>query len=600
MHVYPCQHAVLLAASAFLPIARAQNAVSVTPAAKAAGASGISQELSLSFAGMGIEPSNLFSFTGGSTPNDLSINLLQNLANYSGAPPHLRIGGNTGDYMIYNASYKGFNLETNQYSTNNGGESANAFIFGPDYLAALDRFPSGTPITYGLNLAYDGDDYAEVIATEAAGVLDELNNTKVVSFEIGNEPDLYLESWDSLRTGTWDGTTYTQQYLDRAGIVYRQVLEPRGISSTFFETASTASTIGTSFTINDLVNDGITASVNGSKYISSWNQHDYFYFIGVSTYALTLDAMVNLDNTESQFQYWTTEVSAALKTGLPYNLREMQSVGPTGAQGVSDTFGAALWQLNFFCYAATLNISSVQMHMTDNSWSAPWQPGNMNNRGPYVRPTYYAYAAFAQLLGSGNGTTQIAPLALSSTNSYARAYAAYTKGNFSSVILINSAEANSTSTSKANLTITVNLPAYSGQKLHLSYLTADGSDSTSNATWNGVSFEQNSVGTPTTLDTATQTVTVDNNGVATINVRDSQAVIARLDSEVGTDSGSAPQASGGSSATSSGSAGTASGTSTASAAASSTHSSAGNRLSSGTLAMMLVACLLSFLVATRN
>lgn len=48
--------------------------------------SSISQIVDISFAGFGIEPSSLFSFTGGSTQNDLSINLLQNLANYTGKP----------------------------------------------------------------------------------------------------------------------------------------------------------------------------------------------------------------------------------------------------------------------------------------------------------------------------------------------------------------------------------------------------------------------------------------------------------------------------------------------------------------------------------
>lgn len=609
MYNYPSfKHASLLVAATCFSVSAAQDAASVTPAAKPAQASGVSGKLSPSFAGMGIEPSNLFSFTGGSTPNQLSINLLQNLANYSGAPPHLRIGGNTGDYMIYNASYQGYKLGDNQYATNKGGESANAFIFGPDYLAALDRFPTGTPITYGLNLGYDGADYADVIATEAAGVLDELNNTKVVSFEIGNEPDLYLESWNTLRTGTWTGTTYAAEFLDRAGIVYRRVLEPRGMSSTFFETAQTASTISTTFTIDDLDNAGITASVNGSKFISSWNQHDYYYFISVSTYGLTLANMMDLDTTDSQFLYWTTEVSAALKTGLPYNLREMQSVGPTGMQNVSDTFGSALWTLNFFCYAASLNISSVQMHMTDNSYAAPWQPGHMNNVGPNVRPSYYSYAAFAQLLGAGNGTTQLSALALDTARPNVRAYAAYADSTLSSVVLINARQANASETSKANLTFTVSLPDYAGQTLYLSYLTADGADSTSNATWNGISFEQDSVGTAKTLDDTIHGVSIASDGTATIPVRDSQAVIAKLGSPVGSDSvsissSSGSSSSGSSSATSSGSSSSAtsssastqtSGTNVAAASASSSHASGASRTLSS-LFMAVLAVALSFL-----
>ena len=55
-------------------------------------------------------------------------------------------------------------------------------------------------------------------------------------------------------------------------------------------------------------------------------------------------------------------------------------------------------------YAACLNISSVQMHMTDNSNASAWQPIDMYCDGPFVRSTYYAHAAVTQLIGNGNGT----------------------------------------------------------------------------------------------------------------------------------------------------------------------------------------------------
>ena len=549
MHYPLSRPATLFAASAWIATSYAQNTASVTPVAKAAQASGVSQQINPSFAGVGIEPSNLFSFTGAATPNQLSINLLQNLADYAGAPAHIRMGGNTADYMIYNQTFQGYRLLNNPDAASS--ESANYLIFGPNYLEALDRFPTDTPITYGLNFGYQGADYADAIATAAAGVLDELNNTKVYSFEIGNEPDLYGSNGNTLRTAAMSGTTYTQQYLDRAGIVYRQVLQPRGIDPTFFEASQTASTIGTSFTIDDLNNGGLTAEVNGSKFVSSWNQHDYFYFVGVSTYTLTLNYMLNLDNTESQFKYWTTEVSSALKTGLPYNLREMASVGPTGLQGISDTFGASLWTLNFFCYAATLNISSVQMHMTDNSYGSPWAPVTLNKQGPHVRPSYYAFAAFAQLLGSSNGTTQMAVLSPATTSSFIRSYAAYEAGALTSLVLINSNQVNASSTTKANITFSVSLPDYSGKVLYLSYLTADGADSTSNITWNGISFEQDSVGTPSGGDDSAQSVKIGSDGIATFNVRDSQAVIARLDSAVGSTNATDAAATSASSATSS-------------------------------------------------
>ncbi|OCK80203.1 glycoside hydrolase family 79 protein [Lepidopterella palustris CBS 459.81] len=524
----PWRNALLFLALAV--VSTAQNVISLSPASNAAGAAGLSSPLNPSFAGFGIEPSNLYSFTGRDYANQLSVNLLQNLADYSGAPPHIRIGGNTGDYMIYNASYNDYSLENNVYSVGEGVIASDSMIFGPSYFKALDRFPKNTPITYGLNLAYQQSDYLDNIVKEARAALNGMTNVKLVSFEIGNEPDLYLQN--NFRTGSWGGQVYTEQFLERAAAVYQQVLRPAGIPSSFFEGPATASTIGTTFDINGLVQYGLTATTNGSNFISAWNQHDYFYFIGVSNVPLTLNDLMNLDNTNSQFAYWETQVAAGLVTGLPYVLREMCSVGPIGVHGISDTFGAALWTLNFFMYTASLNISSVQMHMTDNSNVSAWQPINMYGNAPFVRPMYYAHAAVAQLVGNGNGTTQIGALntnrVSSSYTGRIRAYAAYANGLLRSLVLINSFQANSSDTNKGSYTFTFSLPSYSGQYLYLSYLTAAGADALSATTWNGISFESSSSGTPKTVNSTLTTLTIGADGKISVAVRDSEAVIANI------------------------------------------------------------------------
>jgi hypothetical protein len=521
---------LLLSASCF-SIAYAVS-ISLTPASNAPAASGISQVVGPSFAGLGIEPSNLFSFTGGNSPNQLSINLLQHLTNYSGAPPHLRLGGNTGDHMVWDASHTGFSLGQNPNQEESNPVPADGTVFGPGYLQALERFPKGMPVTFQLNMAYDMGDALEKIDEAAAAVVDGLNNTSLYSFEIGNEPDLYLQGWQQMRNGTWNGEIYTQQWLDRAQSVCNNVLKPRGMKCDFFEAAQTASTIGTTFTLSDLANAGISDEVNGTTYLSSWNQHDYFYFVDVSTYDITLNIMMDFDRTENQFQYWTTEIAYALSTGIPYNLREMANVGPIGMEGVSNTFGAALWFLNFYCYGATLNISSVEMHMTDNSYASPWQPIFMNGEAANVRPSYYAMAAMAQLIGAGNGTTRLAPLA--TENSYVRAYAAYAHDDLASLVIINAQQANASDTDKSGIDFTISLPALKGRTLFLSYLTAEGADTIHNVTWNGLSFESDSVGSVSTAqDQSGQTIVLDGSGAATITVRDSEAVIAHFGARLG-------------------------------------------------------------------
>ena len=257
-----------------MPSLALAQSLSLAPSPNRAGAA-VSDNLDPSFAGFGIEPSNLFSFTGWNEPNEFSIQLLQNLADYAGAPPHIRVGGNTQDYMVYDPEYEDFGWKKNANSTAQGVIAADSMIIGPGYLRALDRFPKDTFITYGLNLAYEGSDYLDRMTTHASGVVKELKNTRLYSFEIGNEPDLYLQN--GMRTAPWDGKVYTDEFMERADTVYQKVLKPNGMAPMFFEPPATASTIGTTFEIAMLNKNGILDQMNGEYYVGWWNQHDYFY-----------------------------------------------------------------------------------------------------------------------------------------------------------------------------------------------------------------------------------------------------------------------------------------------------------------------------------
>jgi hypothetical protein len=548
--LHPLSVSTTLAAILALPAALAQS-LSLSLGGNAP--SGASGYLDPSFAGFGIEPSNLFSFTGSDEyTNHFSVQLLQNLADYSGAPPHIRLGGNTQDYMVWNESKTELRWERNTKSRAQGAIAADSIIIGPGYFTALDRFPKDTPVTFGLNMAYMDADWPDHVVALAQGAVDGIKNTKLYSFEVGNEPDLWLQN--SFRTAPWTGQTYTNQFLDRCEQVCERVLQPAGLPCGFFESPATASTIGTTFEIPQLINDGIMVGRNGDNYLSAWNQHDYFYcmcilvkpepfrlifaVIGVTKTALTLDDLMDMDQTNTQFAYWEKQVGIALKTGLPYVLREMSSVGPIGMPGVSDTFGASLWTLNFFLYAASIGISSVQMHMTDNSNASAWQPIPMYGRETtFVRPQYYAHAAVAQLVGNGNGTTQVSTLKTSNVGAaYSgriRAYTTYANDNLQTVVLINSKTADSSVANKGSFTFNLNLGSANANKdVYLSYLTAPGAESQSEVIWNGMSYDD-ITGNSTMVDDNENKFHTDGSGRLTVQVRDSQAVVANIGAKLG-------------------------------------------------------------------
>ncbi|KAI0484394.1 glycoside hydrolase family 79 protein [Xylariaceae sp. FL0804] len=512
---------------------------------------GAAKPVDPSFAGFGIEPSNLFSFMGQESPNQMTTNLLNNLANYTGQPPHIRLGGNTQDYMLYDADMTEWSWIWNPQATGQGQGQflSDGMLIGPRYFEAASRLPPGTPLTWGLNMAYNGPDYISRLVTMATQVVTNVTNARLVSFEVGNEPDLWLSN--GLRAGPWGGQQYTQEWLARAAPLHQQVLGPHGLPTGFVEAPATASTIGTDFTVEQLAGFGIGAAAPGTStpYLAAWNQHDYYYYIGVSGYALTLRQLMQLSTTEDQFAAWAQQVRQADATPFPYALREMGIVGPIGMDGVTNVFGTALWTLNFLCYAASLNVSSVQLHMTDNSNASAWQPIPMYGRAPFVRPLYSGVAAFAQAVSAG-GRAQVVPAPATQLGApyadAARAYAVYQSGALDGVVVVNGAVANVSSSSAApRLAVRLQLPPrqFARQTLHLAYLTGPGADATNGTTWAGVSFETSGDGSPRAVSSSSQgadwydgdedggddqTVTVAADGSAVFSVRDSEAVVATL------------------------------------------------------------------------
>lgn len=454
-----------------------------------------------------------------------------------GKPPHIRLGGNTQDYMIYDASQNQWAQTHNDNASGNGSIKWDSMLIGPNFFEAANRFPKGTPVTWGLNLAYNADDYIDRITSMAEQVMNRCTNLDIVAFEIGNEPDLYYVS-SKFRDSTWTGTVYTEEWLSRAAAIYQQVLEPKGLRQAFFEPGATSHTSGTTFGISALVSDGITKQTNGSTYVSSWNQHDYSYFIGVATIPCTIENVLNFDTNENQFQNQASDqVTASEATPYGYALREMGWVGPVGVQNVSDTFGGALYTLNFLLYAASVNLTSVQFHMTDSSYTAAWQPIEVDGVAPYPRPLYYGHAAFNQIIGP-TCNAQVSQYSLSGIPSgydgVVRAYSIYQGGSLSSFAIINAKMANVSETNKANLTVSLSLPtSLAGKTVHLAYLTSDGVDAKHNTTWNGISFEQSGDGKPTQVSNADDTATIGKDGSLTISVRDSAAVVGQIGAKVG-------------------------------------------------------------------
>lgn len=66
--------------------------------------------------------------------------------------------------------------------------------------------------------------------------------------------------------------------------------------------------------------------------------------------------------TSQNIRSFNADVAAALRIGKEYVLGETNSVSGGGASGVSMTFGAALWTMDYSLRAVYSNISRVYFH----------------------------------------------------------------------------------------------------------------------------------------------------------------------------------------------------------------------------------------------
>ncbi|KAH9912958.1 hypothetical protein B0H21DRAFT_858786 [Amylocystis lapponica] len=138
-------------------------------------------------------------------------------------------------------------------------------------------------------------------------------------------------------------------------------------------------------------------------------------------------------------QAWTqkdpqTEVAqylVAQAAGKPFVMSEMNTASCGGFSGLSDSFGAALWALDYGLQMGYSNFSHAPLHPstpppTNQSSFHQWTTG----------PIFYSVLAVAETLGT-TGATQLIDLGANGGNDYTPGYAEYEGGSLARVALFN-------------------------------------------------------------------------------------------------------------------------------------------------------------------
>lgn len=230
----------------------------------------------------------------------------------------------------------------------------------------------------------------------------------------------------------------------------------------------------------------------------------------------------------------------------PLIFGETNSLYRQGKPGLSNTFGAALWGVDFNLYSASVGFKRVHMHQGTNYRYGFWQPIQTANASIGTKAPYYGSIAVAAFLGNTTKTpVSVANIPLSTDTE--ASYAAYTAdgGELLRAIVINLNAYNTTVngtglginpniTTRISRTYTFDVSGgklSAGDRVAVQRLYANGSDAITGITWDGWSYNYElDNGKPVRLDNVTvgEYAVVSENGTVEVSVPDSSAALLSL------------------------------------------------------------------------
>jgi len=308
----------------------------------------------------------------------------------------IRIGGNTSDFSSYDAEGEAISLPKGTVVNEASLRQLRSF---------LDAV--GWRLIWGLNLGADKLDNAVEEARAVAGIMGD----RLIALEIGNEPDLFPNQGH--RPRPYDFGMWLADYR-RYKTAIRAVL-PR-----------------VAFAGPDLAGavDWMEKFARQESDIALLTAHHYI--TRQANPAATLETLLA---EERKYQSSLARFQAAAKAaGKPWRMCETASFSGGGKAGVSDSFAAALWVLDYLFVLSTFGCAGVNMETGVNHLGkiSYYTPIGDDLQGHYsAAPEYYGLLAFAQ---AGKGETVAARCEAGDVN--LPAYAVR-QGNGACLVLIN-------------------------------------------------------------------------------------------------------------------------------------------------------------------
>ncbi|KAI2468350.1 glycoside hydrolase superfamily [Annulohypoxylon bovei var. microspora] len=356
-----------------------------------------------------------------STP--LAANLLSAIADVTGKPPGIRVGGNTADQTYIHDT-----LPTGNDSVAIPDlASAKLFNITPSwYDGWAGYFPANTDFIYTLNLAVNDSAWANAVA-EAAAAHAALGD-KLALFELGNEIDHFIhKGW---RDPSWAVATYLQQFRNLSGQVvgsawYKALpptRQPKFQAGVFADPPWVPDQQDEvdDFSIQNLT---LAETAADREVVGTYATHLYPQSTcdAPRWLRMRLDLLSNHTALWLNVSQYAPQAAAAEAAGAPLVMGETNSVSCGGKSGISDTFGAALWGADYVLTGASIGVRKTYFHLGAQSEYSAFTPRGYEwkneSLGAGIRANWYGHYFVAKVVATALADEALSVAALPGANS---------------------------------------------------------------------------------------------------------------------------------------------------------------------------------------
>lgn len=494
-----------------------------------------------------IEFSSFPDFAGNSShPNTFSDILLGNIRDLIGAKPYIRVGGNTQDYALYNASLP-YALN-GTFDLARSADYPTTIFIGPSYFESYTTWKD-VKFSHGFNLGLGGNRSSgwQTLLDTVPLACKVLGAGKLYAWTYGNEPDLYsTSSQGPVRLPDWNETQYVKQWLNGTRAI-KALLDKNcpelAVPAAYGYIAPSFAGVGNRLKApvawaQDLDTDGDIKLFSTHNYISGATS------LGVTLQGTLMNHSITKRSVDAHILEYSN-ITSASSAVPPLIFGETNSLYNQGRPGLSNTFGAALWGVDFNLYSASVGFKRVHMHMGTNYRYASWQPIETDKASRGTKAPYYGNIAVAAMLGnSTRNPVSVVEIPLSSDPREA-AYAAYVDGGTTLArIMVLNLRSYNTTVDGAGLVPTGPTPrpaavyrftiapgsslSKNGTAFAVQRLWANGSDAITGITWDGWSYNvELDGGRPARLRNVTvgETGLVGEDATVSVTVPDSTAAL---------------------------------------------------------------------------